>query len=70
MYPGVTGCFRPFNIRHPRPGDPAVVDQAATAFVQVELAYPYGPPLQIQTHLEAFKTPLVVFLMALLLANL
>lgn len=53
---------------HPRPGNPAVVDQAA-ACVQVAFTCPHGSPLWIQSHLEAFSAASVVFLMALLLAD-
>ena len=65
--PGVIRCFGSFNIRHPRPGDPASVDQAVTC-VQVAFACPHGSPLLIQSHLEAFSAASVMFLMALLLA--
>lgn len=66
MEPGVIGYFGSFNIIHPHPGDPAMVDQTTTS-VQLAFAPSHGPPILIQSHLEAFYIASVRFLIVLLL---
>ncbi len=63
MYPGIIGCFGSRNIIHPRPGDPARVDQAPT-YVPVAI---HGSALLIQSHLVAFSAASLADWMALLL---
>lgn len=62
MQPEVIRCFRSFNIRHPRPGDPARSDQAPACVVQ-------GSPRLSNSYLDAFSPASVIFLMALLLGS-
>lgn len=61
--PGVIGCFRSFNIRHPLPGR---VDQSP-ACVPAPLAH--GFALLIYSHLVVFSAASVAVLMAFLFAS-
>ncbi len=65
MYPGIIGCFGSRNIIHPRPGDPAGVDQAPT-YIPVAV---HGSALLIQSHLVAFSAASHAYRMALFLAT-
>ncbi len=63
MYPGVIGCFGSHNIIHPRPGDPAKVDQAPTC----NPVATHRTALFNQGHLVAFSAASLADWMALFL---
>ena len=60
MFPGFNGSFGSQSIIHPRPDDPARVDQAPTC---VPAALVHGSPFFIRSYQEALSAASVAALM-------
>lgn len=67
MYPGIIRCFGSFNISHPRPGDPAGVDQTLAC---VPAVFAHISALLIQSHLVPFSAASVADLITFLFVSL